>query len=93
MVLIYIVEGMGLVRHSDWIAYSLPVMRHYTLLGGFSIGVCQCYASLNQSQYGYYDQLFENAGIVMCIDGFVLLVLGILFGAYKSKYSDNINPH
>lgn len=88
LVLLYILEGMGLVSYSDWIAYSIPTMKSYTLIGGFSIGVCKCYASLYQYQYGYCDQLFENAGVVMAIDAGILLLLGIFLSMYKIKIKD-----
>lgn len=58
MVMVYILEGIGLISYSDWIAYSIPTMRYYTLIGGFSIGICECFANSNQYQYGYSDQLF-----------------------------------
>lgn len=40
MVILYVMEGMGLAGASDWIAYTIPVMKNYILLGGFSIGIC-----------------------------------------------------
>ena len=85
MVLIYILEGIGLVNYSDWIAYSIAGMARYTLIGGFSLGLCNCFADVQQYTYGYADQLFENAGIVMALDAFVLVLLGLIYSMFRIK--------
>lgn len=58
MVILYIIQGIGLNTRSDWIEFSIPPMRYYTLLGGFAIGICNCVTNTNQHPYGYKDQLF-----------------------------------
>ena len=58
MVIVYILEGIGLISYSDWIAFSVAGMRRLTLLGGFSLGICNCFADVKQYTYGYGDQLF-----------------------------------
>lgn len=88
LVIVYILEGMGLIGYSDWIAYSIPTMRQYSLLGGYGLGLCNCLASALQYDYGYGDQLFENAGIVLIFDFVILAVVAVIFGVYKIKKSD-----
>ena len=58
MVMVYLLEGIGLINYSDWIAFSIPGMRRLILLGGFSLGICDCPADVKQYTYGYGDQLF-----------------------------------
>lgn len=89
MVIIYILQGIGLNTKSDWIEFSIPQMKYYTLLGGFAIGICNCLTNNNQSVYGYQDQLFQNAGIVMVIDAFILLALGVIYGIYKARIKES----
>ena len=84
MVMLYVMEGMGLINYSDWIAFSISSMKSYTLVGGFSLGVCQCFAAAAQYQYGYCDQLFENAGVIMVIDACILALLLVAYGIFRS---------
>lgn len=83
MVVVYILEGMGLIGLSDWIPFSINVMKSYTLVGGFSIGLCNCLANAAQYIYGYNDQLFQNAGIIMVIDAGILVALLVIYGIYR----------
>ena len=83
IVIIYTLEGPGLVGRSDWIAYSILGMKSFVLIGGFSLGDCDCPADIKQYTYGYNDQLLENCGYMLIVDAVVVFLLGFIWMVYK----------
>ena len=87
VVVIYVLEGLGMVGYVDWTTYTITGMKMFTLIGGWSLGTCDCAAKI-QNIFGYYDQFFENTGIILALDAVVLLIMLTIYAAYKGK---NVN--
>lgn len=93
VVIIYCLEGLGLVGKSDWIAYSILGMKNFALIGGFSIGDCNCPSDIKQYTYGYKDQFFQNCGYVLAIDAAIIFLLLLIWIAHKIKNRENDDQH